>query len=110
MAVGRPQWLDHLSRSFKRHRGGRTGWTVEVMRDRLRVVSSELPPRSDEPVETVLKRRSVTLNTPPGPATSAAALQEACGLFDAVMAVPGAGLIQTSLQARRMSGDSPLQS
>ena len=86
MAVGRPQWLDHLSRSFKRHRGGRTGWTVEVMRDRLRVVSSEFPPRSDEPVETVLKRRSVTLNTPPGPATSAAALQEACGLFDAVMA------------------------
>jgi hypothetical protein len=64
MAVGRPQWLNDLSRSFKRHRGGRTGWTVEVMRDRLRVVSSEFPPRSDEPVETVLKRRSVTLNTP----------------------------------------------
>lgn len=85
MALDRPQWLADLSRGFKRHRQGRTGWTVEVMRDRLRVVSSELPPRPGEPSDQP-KRRSVTLATPPGPATAAAALQECCNLFDAVMA------------------------
>lgn len=57
---------------------------MEVMRDRLRVVSTELPPRPDEPVDAPSKRRAVTLTTPPGPATAAAALAEACGLFDAV--------------------------
>jgi hypothetical protein len=60
---------------------------VEVMRDRLRVVSSELPPRPDEPLGPEgPKRHAVTLATPPGPATAAAALQECCSLFDLVMA------------------------
>lgn len=84
MALDRPQWLADLSRGFKRHRLGRSGWTVEVMRDRLRVVSAELPPRPGEPADAPAKRRSVTLSTPPGPATAAAALAEACALFDAV--------------------------
>ena len=86
MATDRPRWLAELSTGFKRHRQGRTGWFVEVMRDRLRVVSSELPPRPDEPAEAPPKRRAVTLSTPPGPATAAAALTEACALFDAVLA------------------------
>lgn len=86
MALDRPQWLADLSRGFKRHRQGRSGWSVEVMRDRLRVVSAELPPRPDEPGNAPPKRRAVTLSTPPGPATAAAALAEACALFDAVRA------------------------
>ncbi len=86
MALTRPQWLADLSRSFKRHRQGRPGWTVEVMRDRLRVVSDELPPRPDEPADAPQKRRSVTLATPPGPATATAGLMEACNLFDQVRA------------------------
>lgn len=86
MALTRPRWLADLSRSFKRHRQGRTGWTVEVMRDRLRVVSAELPPRPGEPSSDRPKRRAFTLATPPGPSTAAAALAEACALFDAVMA------------------------
>ncbi|EDY38120.1 site-specific recombinase, phage integrase family protein [Cyanobium sp. PCC 7001] len=81
-----PPWLRNLSRSFKQHRLGRTGWYVEVMRDRLRVVSAELPPRPDEPPGSPPKRRAVTLQAPPGPATAAAGLAEACALFDAVMA------------------------
>jgi len=85
MALDRPQWLADLSRGFKRHRQGRTGWTVEVMRDRLRVVSCELPPRRGEPADKP-KRRAVTLSTPPGPATAAIALQECCRLFDLVTA------------------------
>lgn len=55
------------------------------MRDRLRVVSAELPLRPGEPADAAPKRRSVTLATPPGPAAAAAALAEACGIFDAVM-------------------------
>lgn len=86
MANDRQQWLADLSRSFKRHRQGRTGWTVEVMRERLRVVSDELPPRPGEQPSDAPKRRSFTLATPAGPATAAAALAEACALFDAVMA------------------------
>jgi len=86
MATSRPRWLADLSRSFKRHRQGRTGWTVEVMRDRLRVVSAELPPRPGEAQSEAPKRRAITLSTAPGPSTAAAALAEACALFDAVMA------------------------
>ena len=85
MASDRQQWLTDLSRQFKRHRQGRTGWFVEVMRDRLRIVSDELPPRADEPISDARKRRSITLATPPGPATAAAALGEACAIFDQVM-------------------------
>jgi len=86
VAKDRPEWLDALSKSFKRHRRGRGGWFVEVHRDRLRVSSTELPLRPGEPAEAALKRRSVTLATPPGPATSAEALTECCSLFDRVMA------------------------
>jgi integrase len=86
VALDRPQWLADLSRSFKRHRQGRSGWFVEVSRDRLRVVSAELPPRPDEAPDAPPKRRAFTLSTPPGPASFNAALQEACALFDAVMA------------------------
>jgi integrase len=86
MATTRPRWLTDLSAQFKRHRQGRSGWFVEVNRDRLRVVTAELPPRPEEPPAEALKRRAVTLTTPQGPATAAKALQECCALFDAVMA------------------------
>jgi integrase len=86
VAKDRPQWLSHLSTGFKRHRRGRGGWFIEVHRDRLRVSSSELPLRPGEAAEAALKRRSVTLTTPPGPSTAAAALTECCLLFDRVMA------------------------
>ena len=59
---------------------------VELHRDRLRVSSSELPQRPNEPAGSPPKRRSVTLATPPGPATFRDALAEACALFDAVRA------------------------
>ena len=80
-----PPWLSNLSRAFKAHRLGRTGWYLETNRERLRVVSAELPPRPGETTEGA-GRRAFTLQTPPGPATSAAALAEACAVFDAVMA------------------------
>lgn len=86
MAKGRPGWLADLSRSFKRHRGGRSGWYVEEHRDRLRVRSRELPPRPNDPVAAAPTHRVVTLTSPPGPATAAVALAECCTLFDAVKA------------------------
>jgi len=86
MALDRPKWLADLSRAFKRHRQGRSGWFIELHGERLRVLSAELPSRPDEPADAPPKRRSVTLTTPPGPATAAAALQEACRMFDLVMA------------------------
>jgi len=86
MALDRPKWLADLSRAFKRHRQGRTGWFVELHGERLRVLSAELPPRPDEPADAPPKRRSVTLSTPPGPATAAAALAEVCKLYDLVQA------------------------
>ena len=86
MATDRPRWLAELSAQFKRHRQGRSGWYVEQNREHLRVVSAELPARPDELPTAAPKRRAVTLNTPPGPATAATALAEACGLFDAVKA------------------------
>jgi integrase len=81
-----PPWLRNLSAAFKAHRLGRTGWYLEVNRERLRVVSTELPPRPGEVPDQSHKRRAFTLQAAPGPATSAAALSEACGIFDAVMA------------------------
>ena len=86
MALDRPQWVADLSRSFKRHRLGRAGWSIEIKGERLRVVSSELPPRPDEPPDSPPKRRAFTLTTAPGPATTSAALVEAGKLFDLVMA------------------------
>jgi len=84
--MARPEWLARLSKSFKAHRQGRPGWNVEVMRDRLRVVSAELPPRPDEPADAPAKRRAVTLKTAPGPANGTEALAEASAIFDSVMA------------------------
>jgi len=94
MAGDRQGWLADLSRQFKRHRQGRPGWHLRVKRDRLRLLSDELPPRSDEvqagqagQIQTAGQiQRELGLNTPPGPATSAAALAEVCAVFDAVMA------------------------
>ncbi len=86
MAKDRPAWLTDLSVGFKRHRQGRPGWFVEVMRERLRVVSDELPPRPDEPPCGTPKRRSVTLTTPAGPSGFKDALNEACAIFDQVIA------------------------
>lgn len=74
-----------LSRQFKRHRQGRPGWFLRVKRDRLRLLSDELPPRPGEAIGGPTQRE-LTLATPPGPATAAAALAEACGIFDQVMA------------------------
>ncbi len=48
MAGDRQGWLADLSRQFKRHRQGRPGWHLRVKRDRLGLLSDELPPRSDE--------------------------------------------------------------
>jgi len=85
LASSRAGWLDDLSKGFKRHRQGRPGWNIEHKRDRLRVVSSELPPRPDEPQGAGAKRRAITLQAPPGAATSLQAATEAAGIFDAVM-------------------------
>ena len=85
MAGDRQGWLADLSRQFKRHRQGRPGWHLRVKRDRLRLLSDELPPRSDE-VQAGQIQRELGLSTPPGPATSTAALAEVCAVFDAVMA------------------------
>ena len=86
MAKNRPKWLAELSTGFKRHRQGRAGWFVELKGDRLRVVSTELPPRPDEQLGERTPRRCAFLSTPPGPADSAAALAEVCTLYDAVIA------------------------
>ena len=86
MARDRPAWISDLSKGFKRHRGGRPGWNIEVKNDRLRVVSAELPPRPGEVMGKAPKRRAITLRTEPGPATSAAALAEACKIYDEVLA------------------------
>lgn len=74
MAKDRSRWLADLSAQFKRHRQGRSGWFVEVNRDRLRVVSTELPARPKEPPSDAPKRRAVTLATSPGHASAATAL------------------------------------
>jgi integrase len=85
MAKDRPKWLAELSTSFKRHRRGRVGWFLELHGERLRVLSAELPPRPGESPNAPPKRRAITLSTPPGPTHAAAALAEACALFDAVL-------------------------
>ena len=81
-----PPWQHDLSRAFKRHRAGRSGWYLQLHGDRLRVVSRELPARPGEAATAGPRQRALTLSTPPGPSTVAAALAEACGVFDAVMA------------------------
>jgi len=98
-----PPWLRNLSHSFKAHRLGRPGWYIELNRDRLRVVSAELPLRPGEAHNQARKRRAVSLSAPPGPATASAALSEACALFDAVMA----GAWQWPDPASVPAGDDP---
>lgn len=105
MAKGRPKWQAELSTSFKRHRQGRPGWYVELMRDRLRVVSHELPPRPKEQPDAPPIRRAIYLSTPPGPSTFKAALSEACDLFDAVMA----GTWQWPEQGAPPVGEDPMR-
>jgi integrase len=85
MASDRQGWMADLSRQFKRHRQGRPGWFLRVKRERLRLLSDELPPRPGEAIGGPTQRE-LTLATPPGPATAAAALAEACAIFDQVMA------------------------
>ena len=81
-----PAWLKDLSRSFKRSRGGRGGWFLQLHHDRLRVLSAELPPRPDEPAAASPKARAVTLQTSAAPDKTSEALAEAMAIFDAVMA------------------------
>lgn len=85
MPAARPAWIGELSSSFRRHRKGRTGWFIEIHRDRLRLSSSEFPPRPGEAMDEQPTKRSLTLQTEPGPATAARALAEACAVFDGVM-------------------------
>ena len=72
--LGSPEVIYRPQQGVKRHREGRRGWTVKVMHDRLRVVSTELPPRTYEPDDAPPKRGTVTLTTSPGPATADAPL------------------------------------
>ena len=70
MAGDRQGWLADLSRQFKRHRQGRPGWHLRVKRDRLRLLSDELPPRSDEGQAGQIQssgqiQRELGLSTPP---------------------------------------------
>ncbi|KEF40685.1 MAG: hypothetical protein ER33_15615 [Cyanobium sp. CACIAM 14] len=81
-----PPWLRSLSLSFKAHRLGRTGWHVQQHRDKLRLLSSEFPPRPGETEGQGTQKRALTLKTPPGPTHTAAALTECCAVFDAVLA------------------------
>lgn len=73
-------WLADLNRAFKRHRGGRPGWLLQQHRERLRLLSAELPPRPGEPPGRTVLKRAITLNTPPGPATGLQALSEAAAI------------------------------
>ena len=86
MGQKRLGWLADLSVAFKRHRQGRSGWFIELKGDRLRVRSTELPPRPDEAADAPPRRRDAWLSTPPGPAMFKDALAEACALFDSVIA------------------------
>lgn len=79
-------WLKTLSRAFKSHRLGRSGWFLQLHRDKLRLLSAELPRRPGDPPDLAPRQRALTLASPPGPATATAALSEACAVFDAVMA------------------------
>jgi len=67
--------LADLSRSFRRHRGGRAGWFLQLHRDELRVKSSDLLPRPGESGSPAA--RSATLRSSPGPATVKDVLEEA---------------------------------
>jgi integrase len=84
--VASPAWLKDLSRSFKRSRGGRGGWFLQLHHDRLRVLSAELPPRPDEPAVATAKTRAVTLQASAAPDKTSEALAEAMAIYEAVLA------------------------
>jgi hypothetical protein len=50
VAINRQGWMADLSSQFKRHRQGRSGWFLRIKRDRLRLLSDELPPRTGEAI------------------------------------------------------------
>lgn len=77
---------------FRRVSQGRTGWTLVVRQDGLRVVRSSRPPRPDEPADAPPHRRSIPL-VPPSEPTSRIprAKRVSCSMPFAL--VPGAGLI-----------------
>lgn len=79
-------WLRDLGRTFKRARDGQSGWAIEEHRDRLRLVSDAFPPRPEDPPDLVVKRRRLTLLTPPGPSHVSDALAEAIAVYTAVTA------------------------
>ena len=83
--VASPSWLKDLSRGFKRSRGGRGGWFIQLHHDRLRLVSAELPPRPEDPPEAGPQKRAVTLRTPPAPENTTDALTEAMAVYTAVL-------------------------
>jgi hypothetical protein len=68
------------------HRLGSVGWYLESKKNRLHLVSAELPLRPGGTAEQGYQRWAFTLQAPPGPTTATAALSEACAVFDAVMA------------------------
>jgi integrase len=83
-----PEWLADIRGPFKRYRMGRPGWFVDEHRHRIRLVSHELPPRPGEVVDPGRGKvlRSLYLEAPPGPNTTAAAITELCAIFDGVIA------------------------
>ena len=68
------------------HRLGSVGWYLESKKNRLHLVSAELPLRPGVTAEQGYQRWAFTLKAPPGATTATAALCEACALFDAVIA------------------------
>jgi hypothetical protein len=67
---------------------GRPGWFVDEHRNRLRLLSHELPLRPGEVLdpERAKTKRSLYLEALPGPNTTAAAITELCAIFDGVIA------------------------
>lgn len=67
---------------------GRPGWFVDEHRNRLRLLSHELPLRPGEVLdpERTKTKRSLYLEALPGPNTTAAAITELCAIFDGVIA------------------------
>ncbi len=99
VAEARLSWLTDLRTGFKRHRQGRPGWFPELMVERLRVVSDELPPRPDQPPGSHANHNSGNPGTLSRPGELGAALNHTNAIFDAVMAfrslalMPSAGIV-----------------
>jgi len=95
--VASPPWLKDLSRSFKRSRGGRGGWFLQLHHDRLRVLSAELP-ETGERFEGVLP--------PASPAPAFALRKRAVGVIpledyvrDGVLAEGQADFLRSAVRA-----------